>query len=287
MADNYETINSNKNSDYVMQNKGLIKALVLAILILVPVSVIMFFFARVERIDAGHTGIRVNLVGDNKGVDDITEVTGWVLYMPLLTAIHEFPIYTQVKDYEPFRVNAKDGSEFTVDPTLSYYVDQEMVPQIFRQYRKNLKDLENGFLKNVIYDCYRLTANSFTSDSLMSNRGLFEEEVQNRLVENLRKEGFIYQQLTSNIIPPQSLKDAIDSKNRTIQEAMQAENKVRQAEADARIRRIKAETEKYENDMKASTLTPLIIQQMYIEKWDGKLPVYGQAPALFQNMVSK
>ena len=210
MADNYETINSNNNSDYVMQNKGLIKALVLAILILVPVSVIMFFFARVERIDAGHTGIRVNLVGDNKGVDDITEVTGWVLYMPLLTAIHEFPIYTQVKDYEPFRVNAKDGSEFTVDPTLSYYVDQEMVPQIFRQYRKNLKDLENGFLKNVIYDCDGLTANSSTSDPLMSKRGLLEEEVQNRLVENLRKKGIIYQQLKDNRISLHSLKDTID-----------------------------------------------------------------------------
>lgn len=255
------------------------------IVVLVAGIIVLSFFFRMERIDAGHTGIRVNLVGDNKGVDDITEVTGWVVYMPLFTAIYEFPIYTQVKDYDVFRVNAKDGSEFTVDPTLSYYVDQEAVPRIFRQYRKSLKELENGYLKNVMYDCYRLTANRFSSDSLMSNRGIFEEEVQTRLEQTLRKEGFIYQQLTSNIIPPQSLKDAIDAKNRTIQEAMQAENKVRQAEADARIRRIKAETEKYENDMKSSALTPLIIQQMFIEKWDGKLPVYGEVPKMMQNLT--
>ena len=183
-----------KNDHYVMQNKGLIKLLTAAVLILIPTVFIFYFFVRVERIDAGHTGIRVNLVGDNKGVDDITEVTGWVAYMPLLTAIYEFPIYTQVKDYTPFRVNSKDGSEFTVDPTLSYYVDQDMVPQIFRQYRKNLSELENGFLKNVIYDCYRLTANRFSSDSLMSNRGVFEDEVQLRLETTLRKEGFIFQQ---------------------------------------------------------------------------------------------
>ena len=247
-------------------------------------GLISWQFFRVERIDAGHTGIRVNLVGNDKGVDDITEVTGWVVYMPLLSTIYEFPIYTQVKDYDSFIVNAKDGSEFTVDPTLSYYVNQDSVPKIFRQYRKELAQLENGYLKNVIYDCYRLTANQFTSDSLMSNRGLFEDEVQSRLQHVLRAEGFVYQQLTSNIIPPQSLKDAIDAKNRTIQEAMQAENKVRQAEADARIRRIKAETEKYENDMKAAALTPLIIEQMFIEKWDGKLPVYGEIPALMQTL---
>ncbi len=259
----------------------------IVVVVLVAIGLIFSFFFRMERIDAGHTGIRVNLVGDNKGVDDITEVTGWVMYMPFITAIYEFPIYTQVKDYDPFIVNAKDGSEFKVDPTLSYYVNQNSVPQIFRQYRKTLKELENGYLKNVIYDCYRLTANRFSSDSLMSNRGAFEEEVQMRLETTLKKEGFIYQQLTSNITPPQSLKDAIDSKNRTIQEAMQAENKVRQAEADAKIRRIKAETEKYENDLKSSTLTHMILQQMYIEKWDGKLPVYGTVPQIFQDISKK
>ena len=150
----------------------------IVVVVLVAIGLIFSFFFRMERIDAGHTGIRVNLVGDNKGVDDITEVTGWVMYMPFITAIYEFPIYTQVKDYDPFIVNAKDGSEFKVDPTLSYYVNQNSVPQIFRQYRKTLKELENGYLKNVIYDCYRLTANRFSSDSLMSNRGAFEEEVQ-------------------------------------------------------------------------------------------------------------
>ena len=244
------------------------------------------FFIRVERVDAGHTGIRVNLVGDNRGVDDITEVTGWVLYIPLFTAIYEFPTYTQVKDYEPFKVNAKDGSEFTVDPTFSYYVENSSVPQIFRQYRKSLPELENGFIKNVIYDSFRMVANQYASDFLMSNRQQFEEEVQTKLSATLKEEGFIYQQLTSNLMPPQSLKDAIDAKNKTTQEAIQAENKLRQAEADAKARIIKAQAEKTENDLKSAALTPLIIQQMFIEKWDGKLPVYGEVPQLF-NQINK
>jgi regulator of protease activity HflC (stomatin/prohibitin superfamily) len=257
----------------------------IAISLVIVIVMLFRWVIAVERIDAGHAGIRVNLIGENKGVDDITEATGWVFYMPMLTAIYEFPTYTQVKDYATFKVNAKDGSEFIVDPTLSYYVLRESVPQIFRQYRKNLSELEDGFIKNVIFDCYRIIANNYPSDSLMSNRQNFENEVQSKLSNVLLKEGFVFQQLTSNMEPPQSLKDAIDAKNKTVQEAMQAENKVRQAEADAKVKMVSAEADKYVNDLKASALTPIIIQQMFIEKWDGKLPVYGQTPALLQQIT--
>jgi regulator of protease activity HflC (stomatin/prohibitin superfamily) len=262
-----------------------VRFILITIILVILVVFIFRWLAAVERIDAGNAGIRVNLVGSNRGVDDITEVTGWVMYMPLFTAIHEFPTYTQVKDYEPFKVNTKDGSEFTVDPTFSYYVESSSVPKIFRQYRKSLPELENGFLKNVIFDCYRIIANKYPSDSLMSNRQKFEDEVQEKLSTQLKQEGFVFQQLTSNIIPPQSLKDAIDAKNKTVQEALQAENKLRQAEADAKAKIITAEAEKKVNDLKASALTPLIIQQMFLEKWDGKLPVYGDTPKLFKEIT--
>lgn len=260
------------------------RILLIVIVLLIIVSLTSKFIVAFERIDAGNAGIRVNLVGSNKGVDDITEATGWVVYMPALTAIYEFPTFTQTKDYEPFSVNAKDGGEFTVDPTFSYYVETISVPSIFRRYRRTLPELENGFLKNVIYDSFRISANGFTSDSLVSNRQLFEELVQKKLSATLKAEGFVFQQLTSNLEPPSSLKEAINAKNKTTQESIQAENKVRQAEADAKVKKIKADADKYENDMKSSALSPLIIQQMFIEKWDGKLPVYGEAPKLFKDI---
>ena len=45
-----------------------------------------------ERIDAGHRGVKVNLYGSGKGVDDITECTGMVFYNPLSTKIYEFSL---------------------------------------------------------------------------------------------------------------------------------------------------------------------------------------------------
>ena len=258
----------------------------LIVFIVIVLSIAFFhWFMAVERIDAGCVGIKVNLVGNERGVADITECSGWVVYMPLFTEIHEFPVYTQVKDYDPFAINAKDGSEFTVDPTFSYKVNAIKVPDIFRNFRRGLPELENTYLRNVIMDCYRNVANLYLSDSLISHRPQFEAAVQTMIVEQLKKEGFEFLQLTSNLNAPQSLKDAIDAKNKTTQEAIQSENKLRKAEAEAKAKIIAAEAEKKANDLKASALTPLIIQQMYIEKWDGKLPTYGQVPQLFQNIT--
>ena len=102
-----------------------IRIALVSFVVIMLLGLFVHWFVAIERIDAGCVGIKVNLVGSARGVADITECSGWVPYMPLFTEIHEFPIYTQVKDYEPFAINAKDGSEFTVDPTFSYKVNAD------------------------------------------------------------------------------------------------------------------------------------------------------------------
>lgn len=37
----------------------------------------------------------------------------------------------------------------------------------------------------------------------------------------------------------------------------------------------------------AASLSPLIVQQMMLDKWDGKLPVYGTVPTLFKDIAGK
>jgi regulator of protease activity HflC (stomatin/prohibitin superfamily) len=249
-----------------------------------------------NRIDAGHVGIKVNLYGSNKGVQDVVNVTGMVFYNPITTSVYEFPTFVQTKDYEPFVITAKDASEFVIDPKLNYFVKADSVPKIFKTYRKPLRELEDGFIRNVLYDAYRISANSFSSDSLMSNRATFEEMVQKHLEKELQKEGFIYQQLTSAITPPKSLRESIDAKNKAVQDALALENKVKQAEAkaksdvakaegDARALKITADAEAYYNIKVSSSLTQQLLTNNFVTKWDGKLPVYGTTPQLFKDVT--
>lgn len=92
------------------------------------VAVFVFIFMLVmfnscnERIDAGYEGILVKLYGSDKGVQDVSLVTGRVWYNPLTENVYEFPTFVQTINYQAFSVNAKDGSVFSVDPTLSFKV---------------------------------------------------------------------------------------------------------------------------------------------------------------------
>lgn len=236
-----------------------------------------------ENIDAGNVGIKINLYGSDRGVDNITIVTGRVWYNSWTTKIVEFPTYTQSVDYEPFVVTTKDAAEFKVDPKLNYHVNSQMVPQIYRQYRKPLGEIEQQFMRNTIYDAYRIVANSFSSDSVMSNRERFEDRIQTILTKNLSKDGFIYDQLTSAITPPESLRQMIDEKNASIQARLKAENQAKQADAEAKVKLataqgeaqallVKAKAEAEANRLRQSSLTPMLIQQQWIQKWNGTLP---------------
>lgn len=249
-------------------------------------------FNSCERIDAGHVGVKVNMYGDGKGVDDITEVTGWAFYNPFTQKIYEFPTFVQHKEYtrneangvdESFVVNSKDGSEFHVSPIINYSVQREKVPYIFGKYRRELIEIEVGFLKTAVYDAFRLATNKYTADELISNRQTFEIEVRKILEDQLVKEGFIINQFTSNLVYPETFKKAIEAKNNAVQSALMAENKVKQAEAEAKIKIATAEgnakamltqakAESEANQLKQKTLTPLLLQQLWVEKWNGKLP---------------
>jgi regulator of protease activity HflC (stomatin/prohibitin superfamily) len=261
------------------------------LLIGVSVLVLLIFgFTGCERIDAGHVGVKVNLYGDGKGVDDVTEVTGWVLYNPISTKIVEFPTYVQHKEYkkseemdESFVVNSKDGSEFHCSPMVNYSVKREKVPYIFAKYRVQLERIEEGFLKTSIFDAFRVVANSYNADALISNRQEFEIKVRQVLEKQLSPEGFILQQFTSNLVYPETFKKAIESKNNAVQASLMAENQVKTAEAQARIKIATAEgnaqslltnarAEAESNKLRQQTLTPLLLQQMWIEKWRGDVP---------------
>jgi regulator of protease activity HflC (stomatin/prohibitin superfamily) len=259
---------------------------------------LVFLFMSCERIDAGHVGVKVNQYGDNKGVDDVVAVTGMVFYNPLTTKVYEFPTYIQHKEYtgdNSFIVNSKDGSEFAVSPIMNYSVQREKVPSIFAKYRRPLGDIEEGFLKTAVYDAFRLATNKYTADELISNRAVFEVEVRRLLDVTLLKEGFVINQFTSNLVYPETFKKSIEAKNNAVQAALRAENEVKTAEAQAKIKVATAEgnaqamltsakAEAESNRMKQQTLTPLLLQLEYINKWDGKLPVYGQVPQMFKNI---
>ena len=243
-------------------------------------------FTSCTVVDGGEVGVKFHKWSSDTQDYGAVEGTckGWVFYNPFSTSVFTYPTFTQRKQYETIKVNAKDASLFEMDPTIAYRINPEKACDIYVKYRVDIKELEDGYIKTCIYEAYRTCANSYTSDSLMSNRANFERDVRARLEKSLMAEGFIVEEFTSKITPPASLTSMIDAKNAAIQSALKAENEVKEAEANAKIAvakaegnakamKIKADAEAYYNRTIAASLSPMIIQEDFIEKWDGKVPV--------------
>lgn len=273
-----------------------IKVLLFTFMVMISM---MFTSCGYERIDAGYEGIKVNLYGDDKGVDDITLVTGAVWYNPITTAVYEYPTFVQTVDYAPFSINAKDGSSFTVDPTISLKIVDGKSAEVFKKYRKeDITEVINTTLYNYVRNAFRIQLNNYTTDELVSKREEFEKAIEERLSTELLAENFKLEQMTSGLQYPQTLVNAIDAKNAAVQEAQKAQNevlkikaeaekKIAAANGEAQALKIKGDAEAEYNRKIAASLSPLIVQQMMLDKWDGKLPVYGTMPTLFKDIAGK
>lgn len=264
-------------------------------------SLMTLFVSSCTVVDSGEIGImfhKWSTSQDNYGGVEGT-CSGWVFYNPMSTDIFTYPTFIQRKNYEPFTVNAKDASTFTMDPQLAYRIDPAKACDIFTKYRKPVEELESGYIRTCIYEAYRTCANRYTSDSLMSNRAQFEADVRSRLEKSLQNEGFIVEEFTSAITPPKTLSDMIDAKNKAVQSALKAENEVKEAQANAKIaiakaqgaaeaKRIAADAEAYANAKIASSITPTLVQKMWVEKWDGDMPttVTGGATSMMLGVGS-
>lgn len=150
---------------------------------------------------------------------------------------------------------------------------------------------------NYVKNAFRIQLNNYTTDELVSKREEFEKSIEDRLAKELLAENFQLEQMTSGLQYPQTLVNSIDAKNAAIQQALKAENEVKTIEAEAKKKvaaaqgeaealKIKGDAEAEYNRKISASLSALIVQQDMIKKWDGKLPTYGQVPALFKDVAN-
>jgi len=239
-------------------------------------------------VDSTSVGIKFHKwsVSEEKQGGVMGTVRGFVWFNPFTQSVHQYPTYVQRVSYSEITVNTKDAAIFRITPNLAYRLDPDKAIDVFLTYRRPIKEIESGFILTCVFDAYRTIGNLFTSDELMANRGEFEGQVRTMLEQSLGSQGFQVVEFTAAIAPPASLVEAIDSRNRMVQEAMRAENEVARARAQAEIEvtkargeaealRIRGQGEADYNRMVAASLNMLLVQQYAVEKWDGKLPVYS------------
>ncbi len=235
-----------------------------------------------ERIDAGYVGIKVSNVGDNRGVGKTEYVTGWVFYNSWISRIYEFPIHQQHIDYEEADIVTKGGFRATIKPSFNYSINAGNVADMFQNLRVGVKEMEQGWLKNAIIGSVNDVANRYTVDSIFNHREEFEASIIKESNKRV-SQWFNVSQLRTNIVPPKEISESIINKTRAIQEVQVAENQRQVAVADAERKIAQARGDSAQAVIIAAgraeaikreqlSLTPLYIEYIKIQKWNGEVP---------------
>lgn len=243
-------------------------------------------------IPPGEVGIKINRLGDNRGVDQLPLTTGLVTYVPGLTTVVKYPTFVQTARWEKHDkdkqnneivFNTKDGMIVSADVSLSYQIVQSKVPAFYIKFRTDDLDLfTHGFLFNVARDAFNEVASNYSVEDIY---GAKKEEylttVRKRVNDQLFKYGIDIQQFgfLGKIRVPSAVETAINAKIQATQDAQRVENQIREAKAEAEKKIANAIGISKSNQLLANSITPQLIQweQMQIQKaqitkWDGKLP---------------
>lgn len=267
---------------------------------------ILLFIFCCKRIDAGHAGIKVYNYGDDKGVSNITEVTGWSFYNPLSQKVYEVPTYVQTANYKldtvetdnnsELRFNTKDGMVVRIDASLNYSTPSESVVKIFRKYRKPVSELQNNILRNLVIESLNQVCGDYTCEQVYEKRNELEAKARKHLKEFLGKEGFIVEQfvILGELRLPRTVVHNINEKVNATQIALKKQQEVQQEIYDSQKRVAKARgdsmvtmitatgkanalditstAEAKANSKINSTITDMLIRYTQAQSWNGQYP---------------
>jgi regulator of protease activity HflC (stomatin/prohibitin superfamily) len=236
----------------------------------------------IERVDAGHVGIKVNLTGNSRGVSKYEYKTGYVMYNSWTEDVYEFPTFQQHIEFDQQQVITDGGFPADIKPSFNYSLKPTAVGDMFQNLRLPIKDVEQGWLKTAIVGAVNDVANTWEVDSIFGHRQLFESAIVAECNLRLSK-WFVVSQMRSNIVPPEALQEAIIAKTKSVQQAeaskqqalaakADGERKVAVAKADSAETIINASAQALAIRLKQKELTTNYIEFKKIEKWDGQLP---------------
>lgn len=285
----YKSLETDKYNDFILTSNS--RKYILFFVITVLLSLFQPF--SLERVDAGFKGIKVKLAGDQRGVSGYEYKTGWVMYNYWVEQLLEFPTYQQHIEYDSQIVITKGGFSATIKPTFNYSLKENQIGDMFVNLRKDIKDVEQGWLQTAIVGAVNDVSNKWKVDDIFNQREKFEAAIMEEANKRISK-WFTISQLRTNIVPPQSLQQAIEAETKAIKEAQAKEQEalvaiangkkmVAQAQADsaqavisasgqAEAMLIKARAEAEAIKIKQKEISPVYNDYVRSSKWDGKLP---------------
>lgn len=262
------------NSSKILKISGLILASVLPVVAL---------FSSYEVVKPGNVGVIFNMTTGSLR----TTGQGIVFKMPFVTDVQSYPValrtYTMVKNSKEGKnegddsldLPTKEGQHIKQDLSVTYNTSESKAAEVFKSFKgADIKDIEDTFIRRTI-----ITA-AQNASGLMSLTGIIGEDrsklqmsIEKSLSVELSKMGFTLDKVNLGASHlPEAIEKQMQEKMSAEQDALKAGYEKQKQENLAKARIAEADGIAQANAKMQATLTPLILEKMKIERWDGKLP---------------
>ncbi len=171
---------------------------------------------------------------------------------------------------------SSDAQTMNLQMTLQYQIMGDKVMEIARQYG-SLEILQNR-IQSIATEKTKAILSAHKAMDIISDRAAMSPAVEMAIKDAIGDEYYVNVTavVLTNIDFSDAFEQAVEEKMIAEQKQLKAEyenkTKVAQAEADAKAKIVAAEAEAKANALLEESLTDKILQEMYIDKWDGKLP---------------
>lgn len=281
------------------------------ILKIAAIALLGLSVAACSKVTSGHVGVKVQLLGTEKGVGP-EELGPGRYWIGPNEELHIFPTFVQnyvwTKDPaegspndESIKFQDVDGLKLSADVGISYRIDPTKVSSIFQKYRRGVDEITDTFLRNMVRDALNEFSSVQKVDYIYGKgKSALMNDVEARVKEEVEAIGILIEGIywASEITLPQAVEDGLNMKIAATQKAQQLANEVAgaESEADKKIARARGEAESiravadaeaYANETVSKSLTPELIEYEAVKSWDGVLPKFmgGDGPTPFLDVT--
>lgn len=171
---------------------------------------------------------------------------------------------------------SSDAQTMDIQMTVQYKILPDKSIKIAEQYGS--LDALQSRIESVAIEKTKATLSSYKAMNIIADRASMSPLVEEAIKKAIDEKFYVNIQTVAmtNIDFSDAFEKAVEDKMIAEQQQLKAnyenETKIAKAKADAEAKIVQAEAEAKSNDLLEKSLNEKILRQMYIEKWDGKLP---------------
>lgn len=269
------------------------------LLILMSIGILLTLNAcEVRKVTAGNVGVKVYLLGGEKGVES-EEVGVGRYWLSVNEDLFIFPTFTQnytwTKDPtegspndESISFGTLEGMSVNSDIGITYRIDPTMVHSVFQKYKRGVDEITDTFLRNMVRDALVEQASTRPIESIYgAGKKDLMDSVEASVISQVEDIGIIVEKVywIGKLWLPPSVNASINLKLEANQKAQMRRNEVAEAAAaaDKKIQEARGKSESIllvataeatAINLKGEALrkNPEILRLKAIETWNGTLP---------------